>query len=201
MTNSAEETGETDTADRISRACNMICILWGPAEMVADKLATPQPDSHTGGRVSRGTAPDPINSTMVDQMDDISQFLVDAANTAGLPRDVAVDMALTQAANLAAWVGDAATVLASKPDRAYWLQQAVQGEQVLRRICRDTDYGTKWRAALVDWDPTHIAILLTDLTGHAVSGRTLRNAKTHGKITLAKGNRVILGEAATAIGL
>lgn len=182
----------------IATAAHTIRILWHDATLIAHKLANPDRDDNTGGSHSHSTPSTPVSLGDMTVLDSIRQWLTVASTACGLPYDEALH-ATPQ--DLADYIADNAIVLASQPDAIDWVTDAVSASTSIQSICGETTQDTtRWRGALVSWQPDQIAATLTDLTGRRVRANTISQLKHRGKIVVVNG-RVILGEIAAVLGI
>lgn len=182
----------------IKTATHTIAILWHDATLITRKLANPQRDDNSGGSHSHSTPTTPVSLGDMTVLDSIKQWLTVASTASGLPYDQALNGTPQE---LAAYVCNNAMALAEQPDAMDWVTDAVSASTSIRLICGETTQDpTRWRGALVDWQPDQIAATLTDLTGRRVRANTISQLKHRGKIEIING-RVILGEIATALGI
>lgn len=138
----------------------------------------------------------------LDTLTRIQTWLIDALTAEGMRRTTASALSHSDTPEAAHQCGERHILLEAMPDRREWEQDARQCATLLRHLCGEPtdDTSTRWRAALVDWRPEEIADILTDLTGHPVTSGRLRKARADGRLTPIAG-RIILGQAASAIGL
>lgn len=183
----------------IKTATHTISVLWHDAILVTRKLANPSRDDNTGGSShSHSTPSTPVSLGDMTVLDSIRQWLTVASTACGLPYDQALHATPQE---LAAYVCNNAMALAEQSDAMDWVTDAVSASTSIRLICGETTHdSTRWRGALVDWNPDQIAATLTDLTGRRVKANTISQLKHRGKIVIVDG-RVILGEIATALGI
>lgn len=182
----------------IDGSAHVIARLWQPAQLIAGKQANPDKDDNKP-RVAPGSTP-PISLKDTSLLDDTADLLALAATTIGLPLTQARHLAHNDTEALAGFVASGASVLASKPDGGRWADDMAAAATALKLMCRDTSPDERWRQALVPYEPSRIAAMLTDLTGERVTASRIRRARSDGRIVPVAG-KVELGLVAGAVHL
>lgn len=183
----------------IRQSCQTIAALWRPATLIAYRLAQPDKGDGDGGHSKYPKPHPPVSDTDLIELQDTSQWLLDAATQLGMSRNTAYDAVHTDTEDLALWIGQRAKALASEPDGRNWTEDAVSYANNLRDICHDHKPDPRtWRARTVVWQPTIIADMLTSLTGHVVRAGQIRLLAHRGKITVT-GGTVTLGDVADGL--
>lgn len=181
----------------IADNCRTIAMLWDDAMDVADKLANPFPRQPGRGE-HRQT--DPVNSMALESLWRISEWLVDAATAEGMHRADAIALDSKSVPALARCVGDSADLLSTLPDSAQWADDATDCGSQIKHIVQYRPVKKQWRTNPVSWQPTHIARVLSAISGIPVKPNRIRQAAYDGRLDPQK-HAYTLGEIADAIHL
>ena len=184
-----------NTATTIASACHTIATLWEPAQLIALKLANPHKDNNTGAHTASAPAT-PISLSETVQLDDIASWLTIAATACGMTYADAIN---AKPERLAGYTARKAEYLATLVDAAEWQRDATQSAATIKRICDINQPVEKWRSIRVKWEPTRIAMLLTNLTGKPVSSQRVRKAAS--RSMFKHGGTALLGDVAHALSL
>ena len=184
---------ENSIATTIVSACHTIEALWEPAQLIALKLANPHKDG-TGGSHTASAPATPISLSKTEQLDDIASWLAIAATACGMTY---ADAIASKPERLAGYTARKAGYLATLVDAAEWQRDATQSAATIKRICDISQPVQKWRGIKVRWEPTRIAMLLTNLTGKPVSASRVRQAAHDGRLKPA--GEIALGQIAGAL--